>query len=66
MLAGWLAAVVLPWAAQTGIAAQVACEYVVGFNPPPSDGAPKRHKVEVRLARKELGKVLGGTRMVEH
>ncbi|MFB3826757.1 MAG: VWA domain-containing protein [Bryobacteraceae bacterium] len=49
-----------------GVAAQVACEYVVGFSPPPPDGPPKRHKLQVRVARKELGKVLGGTRTIEH
>lgn len=45
---------------------QIRCEYVVGFTPAPSSGDPKRHKLEVRLRSKDLGRVLGGVRTVTH
>jgi hypothetical protein len=43
---------------------QVRHEYVAGYSPAPSDGAPKARKAVVRLRSKELGKLLGGTRVV--
>jgi VWFA-related protein len=46
--------------------AQVRCEYVVGFVLEPRSGDPAKHKLEVRLRSKELGKVLGGVRVVSH
>ena len=45
---------------------QVRCEYVVGFTPPAGEGDPTKHKLEVRLRSKELGKVLGGSRVIAH
>jgi hypothetical protein len=45
--------------------AQVRTEYVVGFAPEAS-GAPRRHKLEIRLREKDAGKVMGGTRTVVH
>ena len=49
-----------------GMVAQVRCEYVVGFTPPPENGDPRKHKLDVRLRSKEMGKVLGGTRVISH
>jgi hypothetical protein len=46
--------------------AQVRCEYVVGFTPDARSGDPAKHKLEVKLRSKDLGKVLGGVRMVSH
>ena len=45
---------------------QVRTEYVVGFTPEVSRGAPRRHRLEIRLRSKDLGRVLGGTRVVAH
>jgi VWFA-related protein len=46
--------------------AQVRCEYVAGFKPAPPDGEPRKHKLEVKLRSKNLGKVLSGVRTVVH
>jgi VWFA-related protein len=43
---------------------QVRAEYVVGYYPPPAEGAARSHKLAVRLKSKETGKLLGGTRVV--
>lgn len=45
---------------------QVISEYVVGFSPQPGDGAGKKHKLQVKLQSKELGKVMGGMRTLVH
>jgi VWFA-related protein len=45
---------------------QVRCEYVIGFAPPAGSGDPAKHRLEVRLKSKDLGKVLGGMRVVSH
>jgi len=45
---------------------QVRCEYVAGFKPAAGDGEPRKHKLEVKLRSKNLGKVLGGVRTVTH
>jgi len=47
------------------MAGQVMFEFVAGFSPPPS-GTPRKHKVEVRLRSKDLGKIRGGTRTIFH
>lgn len=44
--------------------AQVRCEYVVGVTLAPS-ARPTARKLEVKLRSKELGKVLGGVRIVK-
>jgi len=44
---------------------QVRCEYIAGFTPQAS-GESRKHKLEVRLRNKEMGKVLGGSRVVVH
>ena len=41
-------------------------EFVAGYAPDPASDKPKKHKVEVKLNEKEMGKVLGGTRTVVH
>jgi len=46
--------------------AQVQCEYVVGFNPGAQAGQPGRHKLEIKLRSKDLGKVVGGVRTLEY
>jgi VWFA-related protein len=46
--------------------AQVRCEYVVGFTPERGAGEVEKHRLEVKLRSKELGKVLGGVRVVAH
>jgi VWFA-related protein len=46
--------------------AQVRCEYVAGFTPEPAAGDPAKHRLEVKLRSKDLGKVLGGVRVVSH
>jgi hypothetical protein len=45
---------------------QVRNQYLVGFVPDPPIGPARQHKLEVRVADKNLGKVLGGTRTVVH
>jgi VWFA-related protein len=49
----------------SGLAARVDSEYVIGFAPD-TDGAPKRHKLEVRVRDKSLGQIMGGKRVVSH
>lgn len=49
-----------------GLLNQIRCEYVVGFTPGPPAGQPLRHRLQVRLRGKELGKVLGGTRAITY
>ena len=44
---------------------QIRTEYVVGFAPE-ATGAPRKHKLEIRLRDKDAGKVTGGTRTVVH
>jgi VWFA-related protein len=44
----------------------VLSEYVVGFNPDPPGDKPTKHKLAVKLASKELGKITGGTRTIVH
>lgn len=48
-----------------GLAARVQTEYVVGFTPE-TGGAPRKHKVEVRLRDKSMGQIVGGKRSVIH
>ena len=48
-----------------GLAARVEMEYVVGFSPE-SSGAPRKHRLEVRLRDKSLGQVIGGKRQIVH
>jgi VWFA-related protein len=50
----------------TAMVGAVRCEFVVGFAPEASPGQPKKHKLEVKLRSKEIGKVTGGTRTVVH
>ena len=47
------------------IEAQVRTEYTVGFSPD-TGTPPHKHRLEVRLREKDLGKVRGGTRTVVH
>lgn len=49
-----------------GMVAEIRTAYVAGFVPEPPAGAPRKHKVEIRLLDKNLGKVIGGTRTVVH
>jgi hypothetical protein len=44
------------------LTATVVAEYVVGFVPVVSGGAPRAHKLEIRLRSKESGSVIGGKR----
>jgi VWFA-related protein len=44
---------------------EVRTEYTIGFPIEPSDN-PKKHRLEVKLVNKELGKVRGGTRTLVH
>jgi hypothetical protein len=37
-------------------------QYVAGFVPQPLSGRPREHKLEIRLASKSSGKLLGGRR----
>jgi VWFA-related protein len=46
--------------------AQVRSEFVAGFTPEPRSGEPVKHKLEVKLRSKDLGKVLGGVRVISH
>ena len=48
------------------MAGQVLCEYVVGFQPEQSPGAPRRHRIQVKLRSKDLGTLEGGFRTVTH
>lgn len=48
------------------VVSQVQCEYVVGFNPGPPSGQSGRHKLQVKLRSKDLGKVMGGERIITH
>jgi len=48
------------------MAGQVLCEYVVGFQPGQSSGAPRPHRLQVKLRSKDLGTVGGGFRTVRH
>jgi VWFA-related protein len=48
------------------MAGQVMCEYVVGFQAGQSSGAPRPHRLQVKLRSKELGTVRGGFRTVTH
>jgi hypothetical protein len=43
----------------------VLTEYVIGFTPETSDN-PAKHKLVVKLASKETGKLQGGTRTIVH
>lgn len=45
---------------------QMLYEYVAGFSPESSNGEPKKHKIEVKLARRDLGKITGGSRTLVH
>ena len=47
------------------LAGQVMFEYVAGFTPEPGD-PPKKHKLQVKLANKDAGKIIGGTRTILH
>ena len=48
------------------MAGQVLCEYVVGFQPEQSSGAPRPHRIQVKLRSKDLGTLQGGFRTVTH
>src|SRR5204862_16598 len=48
----------------SAMVAQVRCEYVVGYTPEPGTAEPAKHKLEVKLRGKDLGKVLGGVRVI--
>lgn len=48
------------------MAGAVRFEYVIGFQPQAGEDKPRKHKLAVKLASKELGKVTGGTRVVVH
>lgn len=47
------------------LAAQAIYEYVAGFSPPTGD-KPRKHKLELRLAAKETGKLLSVSRTVTY
>jgi VWFA-related protein len=49
-----------------GLVGQVMCEYVVGFQAGQSSGAPRPHRLQVKLRTKDLGTVRGGFRTVTH
>jgi VWFA-related protein len=49
-----------------GMVAQVRNEYVVGFTPEASAGPPRKHKLEVRLRARDIGRILGGARTLVH
>lgn len=49
-----------------GLVGEIRTEYVAGFVPEVSGGAPRKHKVEIRLLDKNQGKLIGGTRTVVH
>jgi len=49
-----------------GVVGEIRTEYVIGYVPETSGGAPRQHKVEVRLVDKSLGQLVGGTRTVVH
>jgi VWFA-related protein len=48
------------------MAGQVLCEYVVGFQTEQSSGAPRPHRIQVKLRSKDLGTLQGGFRTVTH
>jgi VWFA-related protein len=48
-----------------GMVDEVQTQYTVGF-PVDASGNPKKHKLEVRLVSKDMGKISGGTRSVVH
>jgi len=48
------------------MAGQVLCEYVVGFQPEQSSGAPRPHRIQVKLRSKDLGTLEGGFRTVTY
>jgi hypothetical protein len=48
-------------AVKTHALARIGAHYSVGFVPS-SNGSPREHKLEVRLAAKSSGKLTGGTR----
>jgi VWFA-related protein len=48
------------------MAGQVVGEYVVGFQPEQSPGAPRAHRIQVKLRSKDLGTLEGGFRTVRH
>ncbi|MBI4904278.1 MAG: VWA domain-containing protein [Acidobacteria bacterium] len=45
---------------------QVVFEYIAGFSPDASQGAGRKHKLEVKLVSRENGKILGGSRTLVH
>jgi VWFA-related protein len=49
----------------TSMVGSVLTEYVVGFSPEPG-ASPVRHKLVVKLAAKDTGKLAGGTRIIVH
>jgi VWFA-related protein len=49
-----------------GVVGEIRTEYVAGFVPDPSSGAPRAHKIEIRLRDKNIGQLVGGTRTVMH
>jgi VWFA-related protein len=44
----------------------VLTEYVAGFTPDASSSHPGKHRLAVKLASKESGKLIGGTRIILH
>jgi len=49
-----------------GMVGLVLSEYIVGFTPDPPGDKPAKHKITVKLASKETGKLTGGTRTIVH
>lgn len=48
------------------LAVVAVTEYVVGFTPDFNETTAKKHKLQVKLKNKELGKLEGGTRAIVH
>jgi VWFA-related protein len=45
-----------------GMAVLMRTEYIAGFVPEGAGGAPRKHKIEIKLRNSELGKLVGGKR----
>jgi hypothetical protein len=45
-----------------GVRNEAVSQYTVGFVPPPSSGTPREHKLEIKLASKSSGQLIGGKR----
>jgi hypothetical protein len=49
-----------------GVRNEAVSQYTVGFVPPPSSGALREHKLEIKLVSKSIGQLLGGKRQTSY